>query len=204
MHFKTIPLGAFEANSIVIWDDPSSAIVVDPGADGDFLVSYLENEGVVPKVVFLTHGHFDHISGVDEIVNRYKIPVFLHKDDEELAFSQFNLSQPYYKGFTKNQFLDLTIQDGICLPGFDSAKVLHTPGHSPGSSVLYFEDYGVLVSGDTLFAGSIGRTDLPGGSYKVIQESLKRLVQLPEDTRVICGHGPETTIGKEIKTNPFL
>ena len=160
MHVRVFPLGPYEANCTLIWRDDGSALAIDPGADGDSVASVLRQSGLALSAVFLTHGHFDHISGVDALLARFPAPVFMHAGDEALAFSRFNLAQPGYGGMARTPLLDLTLGEG-----------------------------------DTLFAGgSYGRTDLPGGSWPQLEQSLKRLAALPGETRVICGHGEETTI----------
>lgn len=195
MHVRVFPLGPYEANCTLIWRDDGSALAIDPGADGECVVEALRQAGLALSAVFLTHGHFDHISGVDALLARFPAPVFMHAGDEALAFSRFNLAQPGYGGMARTPLLDLTLGEGDAIPGWPEAKILHTPGHSQGSCCLHFADEALLVAGDTLFAGgSYGRTDLPGGSWPQLEQSLKRLAALPGETRVICGHGEETAI----------
>lgn len=197
METAVLPLGPYEANCTVIWRDDGRALVVDPGAEGGAVADWLERRSLALSAVFLTHAHFDHISGVDALVARHPVPVFLHAADEALAFSAFNTSQPGYGGMARSALLDLSLGEGDAIPGWGEARILHTPGHSPGSCCLYFAGESLLVAGDTLFAGSFGRTDLPGGSWPDMVRSLARLKALPPETRVICGHGPETTVARE-------
>lgn len=202
--YRTFAVGAFEANCTVVWNADGRALVVDPGDEAETILAFLEERRLDLAGIFLTHGHFDHVSGVDGILARHGVPVALHRADEALAFSPFNRSVPGYGGMARTALLDLTPADGEPLAQFPLARVLHTPGHSPGSCCLHFAGEKLLIAGDTLFAGSIGRTDLPGGSAREISRSLARLAALPDDTAVVCGHGPSTTIGREKATNPYL
>lgn len=204
METATYGLGPYGANCTVAWDSGGRALVVDPGHGGDLVADWLDRRGLSLSAIFLTHGHFDHISGVDALLARHPAPVFLHEADVSLAFSAFNLSQPGYPGMARTPLLDTSLGDGDRIPAWDGAVVMHLPGHSPGSCALHFPDEGLLIAGDVLFAGSCGRTDLPGGSDEEMRRSLGRVAALPPRTRVVCGHGGETTIGEENATNPFL
>ncbi|MBR0057578.1 MAG: MBL fold metallo-hydrolase [Kiritimatiellae bacterium] len=196
IEFHTFPVGPYCANCTVARRG-GEALVIDPGADGDGIADWLDGRGLSLSAVFLTHGHFDHISGVDALVARHPAPVLLHAADKALAFSAFNRAQPGYGGMTPTPLLDVSPDEGYLPLGWPEARVLHAPGHSPGSCCLYFPGEATLVAGDAIFAGgSYGRTDLPGGSWREMIESLRRLAALPDATRVICGHGPETAIGE--------
>ena len=204
MKFEVFPVGPFQANCSVLWENPVRAWVVDPGADGAFLLARLEKLGLKPGLVVLTHGHFDHVSAVNEIVSAFPVSVHLHAQDAAWAFTPANAMAPY-RPTARPAGLETGNRDGDTLAcGGLTATLLHTPGHTPGSCCLYFEKEGLLVAGDTLFAGSVGRTDLPGGSWESMQATLARLKTLPDDIRVICGHGPMTTIGAEKRGNPYL
>lgn len=204
MNCEVIPVGLYEANCSVLWDDPAQAWIVDPGADSAAILGFMDKRGLKAGVVVLTHGHFDHISAVGEILARFPVPVVMHAGDVPFAFSPLN-AMPPYRSTKRPASLVTDKKDGDTLTcGGLTAKLLHTPGHTPGGWCLHFESEKVLVAGDTLFAGSVGRTDLPGGSQEALDASLKRLKALPDDTRVICGHGPQTTIGAEKRSNPYL
>lgn len=200
---KIIPVGLYEANCVVLWNEANRALIIDPGADAEAVIAFLEKAQLTPIAIFLTHGHFDHVSGVDGIVERFSIPVYLHQGDKELAFCDFNTTQYGYPRIMHPEALNYSLDEGDEIPDF-GGKLLHTPGHSLGSSCLYFAEDKLLIAGDTLFSSSIGRTDLPGGSYAQIMQSLRRLTTLPEDTMVIAGHGPSTSIGAEKQNNPYL
>ncbi len=204
MNFHVLPLGPYEANCSILWNDPSQAWVVDPGAECGKIFGFLEKQGLGVGLVVLTHGHFDHISAVNEVAARYPVPVYLHAEDAAFAFSPMN-AMPPYRPTRRPETLAADKRGGDLLAcGGLTAALLHTPGHTPGGWCLHFEADKLLVAGDTLFAGSVGRTDLPGGSWDALEASLRRLKALPDDTRVICGHGPLTTIGAEKRNNPYF
>lgn len=204
MKYDVLPVGAFESNCCILWEDPALAWVIDPGADSGAILGFLNKRGLKVGVVVLTHAHFDHISALNEILAVYPVPVYLHPEDAVFAFSPLN-AMPPYSSTARPATLVTDKKDGDTLAcGGLTAEILHTPGHTPGGWCLYFEKDNLLVAGDTLFAGSVGRTDFPGGSMAKLEASLQRLKKLPDNTRVICGHGPLTTIGAEKRSNPYL
>lgn len=204
MQYDVIPVGPYGANCCIVWDDPALAWVIDPGADGPKILGLMRKKGLKAGAVFLTHAHFDHISAVNEILGEFPVPVYLHADDAAFAFSAMNAMPPYRPTRRPATLVtDRKAGDTLACGGL-SAKILHTPGHTPGGCCLYFAADGLLVAGDTLFAGSVGRTDFPGGSWDELKASLEKLKALPDDTRVMCGHGPMTTLGAEKRSNPYL
>ncbi len=204
MHIEVIPVGPYAANSVLLWQAPDQAWVVDPGAEGGALLEALRHNGLTPAAVVLTHAHFDHISAVNEVVAAHPVPVYLHVADAAFAFSPLN-AMPPYPATRRPATLDTGKRDGDTLSfGGLTARLIHTPGHTPGGWCLYFEAEGLLVAGDTLFAGSVGRTDFPGGSWDELEASLRRLMALPDETRVVCGHGPMTTLETEKRSNPYV
>ena len=204
MNYEVLPIGPYEANCAILWDDPLQAWIIDPGADSEAILRFMEKRGLKAGVVVLTHGHYDHVSALNEILAQFPVPVYLHRDDAAFAFSPLNAVPPY-PATAKPATLKTDKDDGDTLAcGGLTAKLIHTPGHTPGGWCLYFEAEKLLVSGDTLFAGSVGRTDFPGGSWEELESSLQKLKALPDDTRVICGHGPLTTLGNEKRSNPYL
>ena len=197
--FTTEPL---EVNCYVVSND-GLALVIDPGGSGPEILEYLVQHNLRVEAVINTHGHGDHIMANGFIVEATKAALYVHQQDAVyLTDPEQNLSTLMGEevvGPTADGFL----QDGDTIAlGRSALVVLHTPGHTPGSICLLGE--GVLFSGDTLFAGSQGRTDLPGGSERAMASSLERLAQLPADTIVYPGHGQTSTIGEERSTNPFL
>ena len=204
MNKIVIPVGLYEANCVILWKDPQQAWLFDPGQDIDDILAALKKENLRLGVIVLTHAHFDHISALNKVLECHPVPVYMHTDDAAMAFSPFN-QMPPYTSTKRPASLDTSKGDGDTLTcGGLTATFLHTPGHTPGSWCTYFASEDLMVTGDTLFAGSIGRTDFPGGSMNDMEASLEKLKQLPDTIRIICGHGPESTLGQEKKTNPYL
>ncbi len=194
MRIATFQLGALGTNCYIVIDEQTKACaVVDPGASGEAVADWMKNEGLQPKYVLLTHGHYDHVGGVAALRARYVgIPVYVHEADTHLTptlTKGLEWTHHYGEG-------DVLSMDGVTF------KVLHTPGHTPGSVCLQAED--VLLTGDTLFADSCGRTDFPGGSWSQMMDSLIRLANLSGDFRVLPGHMEDSTLERERKHNPYM
>ena len=205
MNLQVLPTGAFSANCYVIWNEPDKAVVIDPGADPDKITSILNKSKLTPCVYLLTHGHYDHIAATGEMLKACPAPVKLHENDAAWAFSRVNSFPPYYKPLEKPEQLESNIKDGgILESGTLKIKIIETPGHSPGSVCFYVDGCGMLFSGDTLFAASVGRTDLPGGDWDTLMSSLNKLMNIGDDVKVYAGHGGATTIAKERRTNPYI
>ncbi|WP_408006747.1 MBL fold metallo-hydrolase [Pseudalkalibacillus sp. A8] len=208
MEWKQLTVGPVQANCYLLWNGQREALIIDPGSEADRINQEIEGLGLKPVAILLTHAHFDHIGALDEVRSRWKAPVYLHK--EELKW----LGNPDLNGssfFPMVQSVVMNEADHVLKGGQDlevgsfTFKVLHTPGHSPGSVSFYFKESDLVVSGDALFMGSIGRTDLPGGDHKLLLKSIhNQLLSLDEETLVLSGHGPSTTIGDEMNSNPFL
>lgn len=180
------------------------AVVIDPGDEGDLIRRELKRHGYELVKVILTHGHSDHIMALDDVLAGFEAPVMIHAEDAAmLGDPERNLSVYMGRSFAFRKPV-LELQDGQEIAvGNRKLKVLHTPGHTPGSICL--AGNGLVLSGDTLFSGGVGRTDLPGGSMKALVDSIReKLLVLPDETLVYPGHGPETTIGAERKDNPYL
>lgn len=202
---KRLQVGIYAANCyIVASSDKSEAIVVDPGGDVEYLLSEINRVGVEVKSIILTHGHGDHIGGVVALKKALSVPVMIHKADMEMVKSSalnMSSSMPMGEVYFEPDLL-LTDGDEITI-GDEKLITIHTPGHTLGGICLY--GGGNLITGDTLFKGSIGRTDLYGGDFDTIIRSIKnKLLKLPDDTVVYPGHGPESSIGNERLRNPFL
>ena len=181
-------------------------MIVDPANLSKAMIGYIEEEELVIKAILLTHAHFDHIMGIDKVIDRYgEMPVYVEESDLELLHTpSMNESTVYTNGYSYPGGDVIHDGDVLHLIGEDF-RVIHTPGHTKGSCCYYIKDEGVLFSGDTLFCGSVGRTDFPGGSSAEIVRSLHKLVDtLPEDTEVFPGHDASTTIGYEKRYNPFV
>lgn len=201
----TLTNGVFAENCFIIADTESKeAVLVDPGEEADLFLRRLDTEGLRLRAVWLTHAHLDHILGVRAVVDRTGVPVLLHPDDRSLYDNA--VQQGSWFGMRVDQPPppdgDLRPGEGISV-GALSFEVRHVPGHSPGS--VAFVGEGVAVVGDALFKGSVGRTDLPGGDWETLLASIQeQLLTLPDHTVVYSGHGPQSTIGHERNTNPFL
>lgn len=209
MKIDRLVLGDFETNSYVLRKNPEAkqALIIDTGLDSRPLIDFLKQNNLTPVALLLTHGHADHIAGVAELRENYPdVKVCIHKlDAEMLTNAHTNLSA--MSGLSLNvEAADVIID---CEKPIEFAGItlqpLHTPGHTKGGICLYSENDGVIFVGDTLFAGSVGRTDFPGSSGTELITSIKeKLLPLPEDTTAYPGHGPATTIGQEKTANPFL
>lgn len=205
MKIKAIIVGAFEVNCYIIWGQSSRAIVIDPGAEADVILAFLERERLDVAVYLATHGHIDHISALAALAMKRPAPISMHKADARWAFSASNQMPPDYPVLDKSAKISRSFEGE---PQWKDAGLVYsailTPGHSPGSCCFYFQKEKVLFSGDTLFCDSVGRTDLPGGDSRLLTQSLRKLAQLPPATRIYPGHGPETTLATELKSNPYM
>ena len=201
LNHSVIPVGSYCVNCAVLWQG-SSCIVVDPGQDSGDILDFIRKRSLEPKAILLTHCHFDHIGGVPGLLAAFpSLPVYAHPSDWPMLGHPMNQCPPEYPPVPRPANL-LDIREAPqALDGFD-LRVLETPGHTPGSVCLMFGDF--LLSGDTLFAGSCGRTDFPDGSMAQMRKSLAFLAGLPPATSVLPGHGAATTIGGEVATNPFM
>ncbi len=207
MILETFPVGPLHCNCTILGDEAThEAVVVDPGDNIPEVLSRLQKHGLTLRQIVVTHAHIDHVGGAAQLRKLTGAPVLMNQKD--LALLGMMEMQANWIGVPTPEVAppDASAEDGLTV-GLASlpAEVLHTPGHTPGSICLLFPAQHLLLAGDTLFAGSIGRTDLPGGDGHQILRSLRnRLLVLPDGTRVIPGHGPETTIGEERQSNPFL
>lgn len=212
LNIKTFVFNSFRENCYVLWDAVGNCVIVDPGCywPEEFarLKELVEAEGLTPKAVWLTHGHFDHVHGVLKVVREYSVPVLMSSEDKvvldnnQAAVGAFGLTAP-----DSSDIKTVDIRDGEILDTLQGApfKVITTPGHTPGGVCYYDETDKVLISGDTLFAGTIGRTDHLGGDYdRLIISLMDKLMGLPGDVDVLPGHGHRTTIADERTHNPFL
>lgn len=198
-------VGAFAANCYLIVDDATGeAALVDPGAEGERVVAAVRESGATLQAVWLTHGHVDHVGGVAAVKREWNVPVYLHPLDQPLYAAARRVAEMYgLLPFDDPPPVDRALADNAQLRlGTLTFDVLHTPGHAPGHAV--FVGHGVMFAGDLLFAGSIGRTDLPFADPARMAESLERVSHLPERTLVYPGHGPSTTVAEELRSNPFL
>lgn len=206
MKIETFVTGIIGTNTYLgINEQSGEAVLVDPAACPKKLLVFIEKENIKVKAILLTHGHFDHIMGIDEFRNHYDVPVYAgEKERELLGNAHWNQSDIYTNGYVFNDAVFVRDGQNISAAGFDF-QVFFTPGHTPGGVCYYAESEKILFSGDTLFSNSVGRTDFEGGSMSQLIRGIKeKLMVLPDDTKVLPGHMNATTIGHERKYNPFL
>ncbi|HHT51147.1 MAG TPA: MBL fold metallo-hydrolase [Eubacteriaceae bacterium] len=203
MILEIIPVGLLAANCYIIGcEDTNEGVVIDPGENGEKILSKIEELGLNIKYIILTHGHFDHIGAVNEVKNNTNGLVAIHSLDKEMVEDEKRSGNNRRSVAIDSYNVDLKDGDIITIGNLD-LKIIHTPGHSPGGICIYTED--TVFTGDTLFAGSIGRTDFYKGNMEELLFSIKnKLFTLPNDTKVYPGHGPSSTILEEKNTNPFF
>jgi len=206
VRIEAFPVGPLQANAYVLIAAGGDAAIVDPGADGENLLDAVRARGGRLTAVWLTHAHFDHVGGLAELMELEPVPVYLHPDDRPLlegaAASAAAWDIPLRQPPTETRPL---AHGQTLVLGGTSVSCLHTPGHAPGHIAFHLADEGVVLTGDALFRGSIGRTDLPLGDAEALLASIRdHLMTLPDATRVLPGHGGPSTIGAERATNPFL
>ena len=198
---QTLQVGSYGVNATVL-EIAGKAWIVDPGSEGDRIAELLDGRSLVPAGILLTHAHFDHVGAIPELQRRYPgLPVVVGDADKIVLSHPMNCLPPEYPGIGRVEGL-LSYGESGSLP--EGMEVVETPGHTPGGVCLYFPEDSLLLSGDTLFAGSVGRTDFPGGNMTALMASIEKLKRLPDDTSVIPGHGSFTTIGAEKSGNPFF
>ena len=201
---QTLTVGAFQENCYLVVDRRSGrAVIVDPGGEGERLVEAVDKSGATLEAVWITHAHVDHVGAVASIKQRWDVPVYLHPLDRRLYEAAGRQAQVYGLQFEEPPPPDREFTDGQRLKiGDVELSVMHAPGHSPGHVVIHGD--GIALVGDCLFAGSIGRTDLPFSDPPQLAATLEKISALPPETVVYPGHGMDTTIGEERRSNPFL
>ena len=210
MNIKTFTVNGFAVNSFVLYDDSGECLIIDPGfyeqKEKDSLLKFISENELKPIKVLNTHCHVDHILGNRFVCEQFQIPLSAHEEDEFLLNRASQMGEIFgFKGVSSPPVDDYLKQDDTVRFGNSEIEVIHTPGHSPGSVSFFNKQDGFIIAGDVLFAGSIGRTDLPKGNYKTLISSIMdKLLILPAETTVFPGHGPSTTIRHEYDTNPFL
>ena len=199
--------GDFAENAYVVTCETTGiAVVVDPGAAASQIVDVLREEAVSVQAILLTHAHLDHVEGLGAVRSVTDAPTYLHVadrpmfDDMPAQAAMFGLSSPPLDPPERELEDGQTVEFGSCV-----FEVIHTPGHSPGHVILHAEEEELALVGDLVFAGSVGRTDLPGGDYQALFKSIRgHVLTMPDETRLYTGHGPPTTVGRERTSNPFL
>jgi glyoxylase-like metal-dependent hydrolase (beta-lactamase superfamily II) len=204
MKISPIIVGRLDTNCFVVSDEETGeALIIDPGDEPEKICSYVDANSLKPKFIIFTHAHYDHVCAARELRERYNAGLVMHESEEKTYALTKKLCISW--GYDEEDFPqpDLLVNEGDEIRiGDVSFTVIHTPGHTPGGICLHGD--GVLFTGDTLFRGSAGRTDLPGGNRDQLTASLKKLMQLPLSTRVYCGHEKETSIELEMRSNPFM
>lgn len=207
MIHEILPVGPLQCNCSVVGDETTrEAMVIDPGDDIEAVLALIEKHNLKVKQIVITHAHIDHVGGAMKLRAATGAPILLNQNDYALL-KMLDVQAAWIgmKNPGKMEIDHSVGQADTVRAGGLTANVIHTPGHTEGSVCLYFPAESKLIAGDTLFAGSIGRTDLPGGSMEKIMRSLReKVMALPDDTLVVPGHGPLTTIGEERESNPFL
>lgn len=212
MSVSFVTVGAFQENSYLLTDpETGDAVFVDPGDSDPRILGMAELTGVTPRAIWLTHAHLDHIGGIAMVKRKYDIPVYMHPADQPVFDAQSFYADAYEIAFEAPPPPDRALADGDVLTvGGLRFQVTHTPGHAPGHVIFRGTDASeghprlIVLGGDLLFAGSIGRTDLPLASASDMDDSLKKLRTLPPHAVVYPGHGPKVTLSDELRTNPFL
>lgn len=205
MNYQLVIVGPLETNCYLFFcPETKQCAIIDPGAEAEKIFEAISFLSLKPVIILNTHGHVDHTGANLDLKERYQIPIALHPGDLPLLEEYLQLEFGLMLGARPAPNPDRLLTDGEKISvGRSVLQVIHSPGHSPGS-VCFYTDH-LLFAGDTLFSGGVGRTDLPGGSWKDLAHSLKaRVMTLPDETMVLPGHGPKTTIGEERESNPYL
>ena len=197
-----IVVGANKTNCHIIWSQHRQCVIIDPGGDGQEIIRFVETEGLNVQGFLLTHGHPDHLGALKEVQDAFMAPIWLHQDDRKLLGSAWYTQGKILPAIPLPRSGYQDLQEGqILFPGILEVRVMHLPGHSPGSVGFYFEKHQILVCGDTLFSGIIGNTDEVGADLKSLRTSLRRIFQLPPHTILLPGHGNPTTLNIERERN---
>ena len=207
MIFEILAVGPLNANCFILGcEESKEGVVVDPGGNPEKIIAAVTGLGLRITYVINTHGHFDHVGGNGKVLAHTGAEFLIHGDDVRFLSMASNVAVKYGVTAENSPDPDRLLVDGMIISfGKYQMSVLHTPGHTPGGCCLYIAGEGLVISGDTLFAEGVGRTDFPGGSHELLIESIRtKLLTLPETTRVYPGHGPSTTIGHEKRNNPFI
>lgn len=206
VHVDTLVVSLFDSNChLVRLEGRSDVLVIDPGDNASDILSFIREQQLSVSAYLLTHGHVDHVSGLADMVAAMPAPVAMHPRDARWAFTRRGAMPPYYSAPKAPPAIDRALAEGQQWTDAGMTyTVIETPGHSPGGVAFYFAGEHIVVAGDSLFRGSIGRSDLPGANPVELVTSLKKLIALPDSTVVYSGHGPTTTIGEEKQHNPFL
>lgn len=207
IQFQVFTVTELQENCYVVWDNTTSdAVVIDPGGEAELIAAFLRDRALSPRLILNTHGHADHIGGNAALRAMTGAPIGVHPLDAPMLSSRLLCGADWLGWEFEEHQPDFLLAEGEPVEaGSLRFEVAHTPGHSPGSVSLYLKDEGLLFSGDLVFLNGVGRWDLPGGDQVALFRSIReKFLALPDDTRVFPGHGPETTVGYERRTNPYF
>ena len=210
MEVKTFTFNEFQENTYVLYDDTKECIIIDPGCNNEAeqaeLVDFIESNSLKPVKLVNTHCHIDHVLGNDFVARKYHLSLEAHEGESAVLSNMQSVANMYGIPYVPSPPIEVHLDETKVLKfGNTEMEILFTPGHSPASVSFFHRASDQLIAGDVLFRGSIGRTDLPGGNFDTLIASIKdKFYPLGEDVIVYCGHGPTTTIGMEMRTNPFL
>lgn len=210
LNIEAFVFNAFQENTYVLYNEQKQCWIIDPGMYGEqeinAFIQYLNDNKLAPQAIINTHGHLDHIFGIKALKDKYNIPFGIHESEIPVLNNAMGSAMLFGFQMSQNPVPDFFIKDGKAISlGEDELKVRFTPGHSPGSVSFYYPQGNWVIAGDALFAGSIGRTDLPGGNHEILLNSIRtQLFNLPGNTLVYSGHGPATSIENEVRYNPFF
>lgn len=205
MKYEHVIVGAIETNCYIVYDEKTKVCaVIDPGAEAEKIIRLIHQKELKPSMIINTHGHVDHVGANKDLIDEYSIPLLIHSADTPMLDKVEQMELSFFLGAKNSPPPDKFLVEGHNVTiGSIQLEIIHTPGHSPGSVSLIGD--GILFSGDTLFWGGVGRTDLPGGSWNELVRSIKeKILTLPEETLILPGHGPKTTVGQEERSNPFI
>ncbi|TFD97523.1 MBL fold metallo-hydrolase [Jeotgalibacillus salarius] len=208
MEWFQLPLGPMQTNAYILYNEHKECLIVDPGEEAHKIKDFIKQKQLKPLAVLLTHAHFDHIGAVEEVRSKYEIEVHMHIQEKSWLQTPEKNGSALFQGIkpiVASPAEQIWEKDKEVNIGTFKFQLYHTPGHSPGSVSFYFREESLLISGDVLFQGSIGRTDLPGGNMDELMKSItSKLMTLEDHTYILPGHGPVTTLLEEKRHNPFL
>lgn len=210
LNIEAFVFNAFQENTYVLYNEQKQCWIIDPGMydeqEINAFIQYLNDNKLKPQAIINTHGHLDHIFGIKALKDKYNIPFGIHESETPVLNNAVGSAMLFGFQMSQNPAPDFYIEDGKPISlGDDELEVRFTPGHSPGSVSFYYPQGNWVIAGDALFAGSIGRTDLPGGNHETLLNSIRtQLFSLPGNTLVYSGHGPATSIENEVRYNPFF
>lgn len=208
MNINILPLGSYQTNCYILINDKRNAIVIDPGSEPEKLIKFIESKNATVKMIALTHGHFDHVGAVTKLKQVTNAPVYIHESDNEMLLNPDLIHKGLTSELNRICGFETSTADNFFVEGEKYSvddmefEVMHVPGHTKGSTVLLFDD--VMFTGDTIFEGTVGRTDLYGGNSKQLRDSAKRVAGINGEYVMHCGHGGATTLAKEKATNMYM